>query len=218
MSIEIPGFLKKTEEVIYEFMVFFILYPIAFYKTIINFKRLVFCVNYRSEFVNSYFPPVSYFLFTCFLTVLLSPQKSKDIVGFMSSDKVSYFLQNNETLILFFVRVTVFLPFPFVVSIFYDLTTPGKITRDSFREPFELACLISSPFIMLSSLSSSFMLMDAVKDLFVVLFALIQLWFLISLYYMFRISLKKIKSILLSMISYILGWLVCISAVFFFLK
>lgn len=202
---------KSIEKFIFELLMWLIFYPYTLFRVIfqpgymLEYARQETVRDEDISFDSGMKPSIFLFL-SIVIAAFFAPLAPADLATIKGSQTGQYVTQSWINLLFF--RMAVFSIFPITFALIYDLITPGQVTRNSLKVPFNQQCYICAPFTLVTSLS--FILYPHTGNI-AYLLALIaaQIWLLVSNFFFFKGQVGKSNgaSAALTVTAFIIAWI-----------
>lgn len=202
---------KSIEKFIFELLMWLIFYPYTLFRVILQpgymleYARQETVRDEDISFDSGMKPSIFLFL-SIVIAAFFAPLAPADLATIKGSQTGQYVTQSWINLLFF--RMAVFSIFPITFALIYDLITPGQVTRNSLKVPFNQQCYICAPFTLVTSLS--FILYPHTGNI-AYLLALIaaQIWLLVSNFFFFKGQVGKSNgaSAALTVTAFIIAWI-----------
>ncbi len=202
---------KSIEKFIFELLMWLIFYPYTLFRVIfqpgymLEYARQETVRDEDISFDSGMKPSIFLFL-SIVIAAFFAPLAPADLATIKGSQTGQYVTQSWINLLFF--RMAVFSIFPITFALIYDLITPGQVTRNSLKIPFNQQCYICAPFTLVTSLS--FILYPHTGNI-AYLLALIaaQIWLLVSNFFFFKGEVGKSSgtSAALTVLAFVIAWI-----------
>jgi hypothetical protein len=202
---------KSIEKFIFELLMWLIFYPYTLFRVIfqpgymLDYARQETLKNEDISFDSGMKPSIFLFL-SIVIAAFLAPLAPADLATLKGSQTGQYVTQSWINLLFF--RMAVFSIFPITFALIYDLITPGSVTRNSLKIPFNQQCYICAPFTLITSLT--FILYPHTGNI-AYLLALIaaQIWLLASNFFFFKGQVGKSNwaSAAITVMAFAVAWI-----------
>lgn len=190
---DVFNFAKSVEQGIYDVMMWVFFYPFSLLRMVFRpASTLAFVeretrADTETAFASAMRPALLLFLSIAIGSVIapFSPEQAKEL----SQSHVGKLLVDSWFSLLVY-RMILFSLFALAGAIFYDLLTPGTVTRESLRVPFQQQCYACAPYALVMSPLLVRMNTQPTTTHLAIL-AVVLGWFLTVQFLFFRAFLKK---------------------------
>lgn len=187
------NFAKSVEEGIYDVMMWILFYPLSLLRIIVFPVSTLRYVEEQSRadpstaFSDAMRPALLLFL-SIAIGALLVPINAQEAAVLQQTRLGKVLVESWFALLIF--RMVVYSIFALAGAVIYDLLTPGKVTRETLRTPFNQQCYICAPF----ALTFSALLVQLTRgesDFYIGMLLTVLIWFVAMQFLFFRRFMKR---------------------------
>ncbi|UDF33079.1 UNVERIFIED_ORG: hypothetical protein LHK14_25310 (plasmid) [Roseateles sp. XES5] len=190
---DVFNFAKSVEQGIYDVMMWVFFYPFSLLRMVFRPARTLAFVERESRadteaaFASAMRPALLLFLSIAIGSIVapFTPEQAKEL----SQSHIGKLLVDSWFTLLVY-RMILFSLFALAGAIFYDLLTPGAVTRETLRIPFQQQCYACAPFALVMS-PLLVRMHPGLTATHLGIIAVVLGWFLTVQFLFFRSFLKK---------------------------
>lgn len=200
---------KAIEQGVYDVMMWILFFPLTLCRMIFSPRRTLAFVREQSaadpdEAFSSAMRPALFLFISILIGSFITPSGTEDLAVFQHTELGKAIASSWTSMMAFHMIVSCLIPL--VAAVLLDMQTPGPITRETLRLPFDQQCYIGAPsMLVLSSLTGWGATIGATGTIFAIVIASAWLIAVEYCYFHDNANCGPIKALGLTMLTLVVG-------------